>query len=127
MRGFLDGAPYTFTGPQYWNTLGLGSTAMFASTLVYNTKRSGEFTLGSKRFVLRRVAFPRKATAEWFVVDLLENHVSAGVSSETLEANLVDALRMNRFDAERLAQMAKRFGTLATQAIVRRANAAARS
>lgn len=32
-----------------WNALGLGSTSMFAATLVYNTKRTAEFTFDSER------------------------------------------------------------------------------
>jgi len=38
---------------------GAGITALFAAPLVYNTKRSGTFELGGRKFVLRRVAFPR--------------------------------------------------------------------
>ena len=73
MRAFLDGGRFVFTGPERWNALGLGSTAMFATPLVYNTKRSGTFELGGRRYVLRRVAFPDRPTAEWFVIDLFEN------------------------------------------------------
>jgi hypothetical protein len=121
MRAFLDGSPYVFTGPESWNQLGLGSTAMFASRLVYNTKRSGEFKFGNKRFALRRVRFPRKTTPEWFVVDLLENHGMAGVDLSVLERNLAVALQAGRFDQNRLARMAEEFGTQATQALVGRA------
>lgn len=121
MKAFLDGAPFVFTGPERWNQLGLGSTARFASRLVYNTKRSGEFVFGQKRFVLRRVRFPRKPTPEWFVVDLLEHHGMAGVELDVLEENLSAALRLDRFDAEALALMAERFGTRSTQALVERA------
>ena len=46
-----------FTGSEHWNALGLGTTAVFPAKLVYNTKRSGEFTLGGRRFLLRRVGF----------------------------------------------------------------------
>ena len=37
----LEGAPFVLTGPPAWNSLGLGSTAMWAHSLVYNTKRTG--------------------------------------------------------------------------------------
>jgi hypothetical protein len=59
MRAFLDGGPFVFTSPERWNALGLGSTAVFAAPLVYNTKRSGAFELGGRRFVLRRVVVRR--------------------------------------------------------------------
>lgn len=37
MRAFLDGGPFVFTGPERWNALGLGTTAVFTVPLVYNT------------------------------------------------------------------------------------------
>ncbi len=49
LRAFLGGEPFLVTGPPYWNALRLGSTAMFAVTLVYNTWDSGEFQLGGRR------------------------------------------------------------------------------
>ena len=49
MRAFLDGGRFVFTGPDRWNALGLGTTALFATPLVYNTKRSGTFKLGGRQ------------------------------------------------------------------------------
>lgn len=125
MRGFLDGEPFVFTGPERWNALGLGSTALFARQLVYNTKRSGTFDFGGRRFVLRRVKFPTKPTPEWFVVDLFENASQAGVSSDDLAASLRDALRRGQFDARRLREAAESYGTIATQQLLEHALAAA--
>lgn len=73
MHGFLEGSPFVFTGSEHWNALGLGTTAVFAAPLVYNTKRSGTFQFGGRKFVLRRIAFPENPPPEWFVVDLLEH------------------------------------------------------
>ncbi len=121
MRAFLEGSPFVFTGSEQWNALGLGATAVFPTKLVYNTKRSGEFTLGGRRFLLRRVGFPRHTTPEWFVVDLLEHHEVAGVSLETLERELVRALAARRFDARELLEVARAFGSRRTQSLVERA------
>jgi hypothetical protein len=118
MRGFLDGAPYVFTGSELWNALGLGATAMFAMRLVYNTKRSGVFELGGRRFLLRRVAFPSNPSKEWFVVDLFENAEKAGVSRAELSRALARALNEGTFERERLRQMAERFGTKRTLSAV---------
>ncbi len=54
LRAFLDGEPFLISGPPRWNALGLGATAMFASTLVYDTLRTGDFTLAGRTFVLCR-------------------------------------------------------------------------
>lgn len=118
MRGFLERGPFLFTGPDCWNALGLGTTAVFALPLVYNTKRSGTFELGGRLFRLRRVSFPEAPPPEWFVVDLLEHADEAGTSPAALQGPLCRALTHKRFDRDRLRQMAERYGTKATRALV---------
>ena len=124
MRSFLDG-PFVLTGPERWNALGLGTSATFAAQLVYNTKRSGEFTLGGRRFLLRRVAFPEPQPPEWFVVDLLQHAEQAAADRDDLTTALTNAMRRGRFDAERLRAMAREYGSLDTQARVASALGAA--
>lgn len=118
MRAFLDGGPFVFTGPERWNALGLGTTAVFAAPLVYNTKRSGTFTFGNRRFVLRRVAFPENPPAEWFVVDLFEHAHQAAASPTDLALALARALVQGRFNRDRLLELARRYGSRATQALI---------
>ena len=89
--------------------------------LVYNTKRSGTFDLGGRRYVLRRVAFPSRPAPEWFVIDLLENADRAGASREELAEALGRAVAGGGFDREALGDMAARYGTKRTQALIRRA------
>ncbi len=121
MRALLDGGPFVFTGPERWNALGLGTTAVFARPLVYNTKRSGLFDLGGRKFLLRRVAFPEAPSPEWFVVDLFENADQAAASLDDLTAALGTALRAGRFDRNSLVAAALRFGSRRTQQLVKRA------
>jgi len=110
LDAFLDGTPYVVTGPPRWNALGLGSTALFAHPLVYNTKRTGRFTLGGRTFELRREAFPAEPTPEWFVVDLLRHADEAGVDAYDLAWALTDRVAAERLDPEVLFEMATRFG-----------------
>ncbi len=118
LRAFLDGAPFVFTGPERWNALGLGTTAVFATPLVYNTKRSGPFSFGGRRFLLRRVAFPPVPTPEWYVIDLFENAEQAAAAPAELGVALEAALRAGRFDRTQLAASASQFGSRRTQALV---------
>jgi hypothetical protein len=120
LRAFFAGSPFVITGPPRWNALGLGSTAMFAATLVYNTRRTGDFTFDGRRFLLRRVLFPESPPPEWFVVDLLQHHEMAGASLADLGERLVATLREGRWNRERLREMAGAYGTKATLAIVER-------
>ena len=64
LRAFFGGSPFVATGPPRWNALGLGATAMFAATLVYTTRRTGEFTFDGRRFLLRRALFPESPPAD---------------------------------------------------------------
>jgi len=120
LRAFLDDSRFVITGPPRWNALGLGSTAMFAATLAYNTQRTGDFTFDGRRFLLRRVLFPEDPPPEWFVIDLLQHHEMAGASLAGLEDRLAATLREGRWDADRLREMADAYGTKATLALVER-------
>ena len=121
LRAFLEGTPFVMTGPERWNELGLGTTASFATRLVYNTKRSGLFQLGGRQFLLRRVAFPDPPTPEWFAVDLIQHHEMAGISLDTVEEPLRRAIGEQRLGTETLRKAARHYGTQATQALVERA------
>ncbi len=120
LRAFLGSDRFVMTGPPKWNALGLGSTAMFAATLVYNTRRTGEFTFDGRRFMLRRVLFPEDPSPEWFVVDLLQHHEMAGVSLADLRRRLAATLKEGRWNRSLLRKMASEFGTKATLELVER-------
>ena len=125
MGGFLKGRPFIFSGPEQWNSLGLGSTAMFTAQLVYNHVRSGEVTLGGRRFVLRRVAFRESPSPEYFAVDLIKNHRKAGVSLEVIRTKLASAVAEGRLRRSHLRREARRFGTKAALECVEEAIALA--
>jgi hypothetical protein len=115
VKGFLDGAPFLFTGSDRWNALNLGTTQVLATNLVYNTRRSGNFRLGGGPFWLRRRAFPRRPALEWFVVDMFENLPLLAVPGPDLSDALARALMRGRFDRERLLREARRFGSATTR------------
>lgn len=121
LRAFFAGSPFLVSGPAKWNALGLGATAMFVTTLVYNTRRTGEFILDGRRYLLRRVLFPENAPPEYFVVDLLQQHDMAGIALSELEHGLVATLSDYRWNKDILIDMAKLYGNKATLALVERA------
>lgn len=121
LTAFLDGAPYVITGPSRWNALGLGFTAPSSRyTLVYNTKRTGRFTLDNRLFELRRVAFPAEASPEWFVVDLLRAARDAGDDVAPVLVALMARLQEGKFHGEQLLQAAEQFGRRPEIAAIRR-------
>lgn len=121
LRAFFRGRPYLRTGPSVWNALGLGTTAVEAVPLVYNTTRTGELELAGRRFDLRRVRFPRDPDREYFVVDLIENAERVGTDREAIQRALVRAVADGRFDPQLLLSRAEQFGTRATRRRVRNA------
>jgi hypothetical protein len=124
LRAFLDDTPFVLTGPDRWNALGLGTTAVFAEPLVYNHKRSGRFVLGGRAFQLRRVAFPETPTPEWYAVDLLDHADQAGAARSDIVNALARALAVGRLDRDRLRTMAARYATRATRELLDAATAA---
>ena len=121
LRAFFRGEPYLRTGPSVWNALGLGATAVEVVPLVYNTTRTGEVRLGTRRFELRRVSFPGTPDPEYFVVDLLENVARAGVNLDKVQRALTAAVEAGRFDPNRLLVRAAEYGTRATEVLVQKA------
>ncbi len=57
IRAFLGTMDFIFPGPYFWNALGLGTTQLYARTLIYNRKRSGVFKLGTRQYEFRRIPF----------------------------------------------------------------------
>jgi hypothetical protein len=109
------------TGPPKWNALGLGSTALFARALVYNTTRTGVVKLGGRTFELQRTAFPTNPPAEWYVIDLLRNLERVGLDAADVEPRLAVAIEEQRLSGERLVEMAARFGRRVEQDLLLRA------
>jgi hypothetical protein len=74
VQGFLRDKDFLVFSPSSYNTVGLGTTQLYNSTLVYNHKRHGVFKLGNRQFHFRvKPRFPKKLTPEFLYVDLLNN------------------------------------------------------
>lgn len=125
MEAFLGGEPFVFTGPERWNALGLGATALFPTQLVYNTKRTGTFEFGGRRFLLRRCNFPRRPTPEWYAVDLIQHRDTVGLDVGMLARKLKIVIAKGRLRPDVLRATAQQYGTKETQRIVAEAAEAA--
>ncbi len=74
VRSFLKDSRFLVTSPNAYNALGVGTTQLYNKKTVYNHKRHGDFTLGGMSFSFRvKPHFPRKVTAEFLLVDLVNN------------------------------------------------------
>ncbi len=74
VRQFLKDDRFLLTSPNSYNSLGVGTTQLYNKRIVYNHKRHGEFKLGNRNFSFRKKPhFPKKATQEFLLVDLVNN------------------------------------------------------
>lgn len=71
---FLKTDRFLFTTPNAYQSLGFGTTQLYNQEVVYNTKRNGVFQLGDKQYHFKfKPHFPKELTAEFLLVDLVNN------------------------------------------------------
>jgi len=117
-RGFLRDKDFLVFSPSSYNTVGLGTTQLYISTLVYNHERHGVFRLGNRQFDFRvKPRFPKKLTPEFLYVDLLNN---LGDFAEDRDAVLSQARnKLMSFNQPRLQEALDSYGNMATRKRVR--------
>ena len=117
VRSFLKEDDFLLTSPNDYNTLGLGTTQLYNSRVVYNHKRHGRFTLGGLSFDFRRKPrFPRKLSEEFLLVDLLNNMSTLAEDTETLRVRA--CAKANELNANKLRQAARDYGKVATRKLL---------
>ena len=114
LTSFLKDDDYLVTSPNDYNSLGLGTTQLYNYQVVYNHKRHGRFELGGQLYDFqRKPRFPKKATPEFLLVDLVNN---LGQLAEDRDAVLARALaKVLEMDAKRLQAAVKGFAKVATR------------
>ena len=114
VRRFLKEDDFLLTSPNAYNTLGLGTTQLYNTRVVYNHKRHGHFTLGGLTFDFRRKPrFPRKITEEFLLIDLLNNLPTLAENTEMLRARA--GKKAKELDANKLRLAARNYGKVATR------------
>ena len=114
VRGFLRDTHFLVFSPSAYNAVGVGTTQLYNSTLVYNHKRHGIFRLGNRQFDFRvKPCFPKKLTVEFLYVDLLNN---LDMLAEDRDAVIEQArIKLPSFDSARLIQAIEKFGSASTR------------
>lgn len=118
LRAFLKTDDFLLTSYNYFNQLGLGLTQVYNSGLVYNHKRTGEYSLGGQKFQFRLVpAYPHKLSREFLLVDLLNNLKHLPDNTAGVLANLKPRLR--EFDGPALKTCLERYGSSRAKKVLR--------
>ncbi len=117
LTSFLKDDDYLVTSPNDYNSLGLGTTQLYNYQVVYNHKRHGRFELGGQLFEFqRKPRFPKKATAEFLLVDLVNNLDQLAEDRDAVLARV--RARVPEMDAKRLRAAAKSFAKVATRKLL---------
>ena len=107
---FLKGGPFLLASPNAYNALGVGMTQLQNKTVVYNHKRHGKFALGGRTYDFRmKPAFPKKLTAEFLMVDLVNNLDQLGESAEDVLERV--KARLAACDRTRVKKAAQSYGS----------------
>jgi len=120
LTSFLKDDDYLVTSPNDYNSLGLGTTQLYNYQIVYNHKRHGRFELGGQLFEFhRKPRFPKKASPEFLLVDLLNNLGQLAEDRDAVLARARDKAR--EMDAKRLRAAVKSFAKVATRKLLEEA------
>jgi len=94
VRAFLKDENFYIASLNAYNALGVGTTQLYNERLVYNHKRDGRFTLaGRPFFFVKRPRFPKTASPEFLLVDLMNNLDFLAEDKEKLKENVARKAR----------------------------------
>jgi hypothetical protein len=100
--------------PNDYNALGLGTTQLYNYQVVYNHKRHGRFELGGQLFEFqRKPRFPKKATSEVLLVDLVNKPDQLAEDRDAVLARV--RVKVPEMDIRRLHAAVKSFAKVATR------------
>lgn len=117
VRTFLKDDYFLLTSPNDYNTLGVGTTQLYNKRIVYNHKRHGEFKLGGKNFSFQiKHRFPKKATPEFLLVDLVNNLNNIAEDTEAVMENVINKLKS--LDFKKLKRFINEYGTVRTKSLL---------
>lgn len=117
VRAFLKTDDFLLTSYSHFNRLGLGLTQVYNNHVVYNHKRTGDFTLGGKRFTFRMVpTYPTKLSKEFLLVDLLNNLKRLPDNTALVMKNLGASLEA--FDHVKVQDCLQRYGNPGTRRVL---------
>ena len=114
VAAFLKERNFLLFSPSAYNAAGLGTTQLYNRTLVYNHKRHGVFTLGSREYDFRiKHRFPRRLSTEFLFVDALNNLGELAEDEATVLARARH--RAGKMDVAKLKRALEQYGLLVTR------------
>ncbi|RFZ91230.1 hypothetical protein D0C36_20045 [Mucilaginibacter conchicola] len=114
---YLKDGKFLITSYNHYNKLGLGTTQLYNSLIVYNHSKSGEVKLGNKVFIFRKKGdFPAEPSKEYLVIDLVNNLSELAEDQPAVLERVQQALP--NLNAKALRTTLQRYGTAKTRKIL---------
>ncbi|WP_316748284.1 DUF6088 family protein [Pedobacter gandavensis] len=111
VRSFLNDDRFLLTSPNAYNSLGVGTTQLYNTRIVYNHKRHGEFKLGNRVFNFKmKPHFPKQLTTEFLLVDLVNNLDTLAEDKHLIMDNVLAKAKV--MDVEKLSKSVSQYGTI---------------
>ena len=109
VRSFLKDDRFLLTSRNAYNTLGVGTTQLYNERTVYNHKRHGEFEFGNRKFNFQiKPHFPKKASEEFLLVDLVNNLGALAEDPGEVLRNV--SAKVRTMDQRKLRQFVSKYG-----------------
>lgn len=114
VSSFLKDDRFLLTSPNDYNSLGVGTTQLYNTRTVYNHKRHGRYKLGNKTFDFRvKPHFPKKATEEFLLVDLVNNLATLAEDPSQVLKNV--SSKVQAMDSIKLLKSVSEYGNVKTK------------
>lgn len=118
VKSFLRDDRFLLVSPNFYNSLGVGTTQLYNKKVVYNHKRHGEFTLGNKKFEFHlKHHFPSHITEEFLLVDLANNLDQLAEDRNDVLSKLLT--KASHAPSRKFKNMVVKYGTAKTKKLFR--------
>lgn len=117
VNAFLKTEDYLLFSSNFYNSLGVGLTQLRNEIIVYNKKRHEFVKLSGRPFYFKRPnnGYPAKLTAEFLLVDLVNNIKSVGEPPKELKQRVVKVVNSGKYDIDLLLALANKYGKVGTK------------
>jgi hypothetical protein len=117
VRSFLKDDRFLLVSPNFYNSLGVGTTQLYNKKIVYNHKRHGKFKLGNRDFEFQlKHHFPSKMTEEFLLVDLANNLDYLAEDRDNILRNLL--AKASQIPSQKLKRAVMAYGNAKTKKIL---------
>lgn len=117
LQRFLKDDRFLLTSLNVYNTLGVGTTQLYNTRVVYNHKRHGDITLGNRTYKFQvKPHFPDKLTTEFLLVDLVNNIDLLAEDQDQVILNVLD--KAKSMDKAKLKRSVKAYGNARAKKIL---------